>query len=312
MHRITSASLIAILASGCVVGGRLTPAQLRARVGTGSAPPPPPAATPAPTASTASAGAPTAPLPDGCYEEFGQDAAPEHHRATRIEPGVIDGCIEEYDHDYFRLQAPVGEGLVLYQFAIDKEKSPTIIVRDADGKSHLHESPDLPRRAWAVVEPGTNFFVSMYSSWSGPYRVVVDESFVSDPDEPNDTIEQATRLRLGQAHEGILASAVNDIDRRVDVYRIDVPRPGTVHVDVLEAASGIDFEIEILNMDRERITSMYAANKGANLREDVEIREAGTYFLLLNHSDNWEVPVAGEGEPPLRLTKPYTITATLK
>ena len=94
----------------------------------------------------------------------------------------------------------------------------------------------------------------------------------------------------------------------VDVYRVDVPRPGKLNVVVDDVPADTGIRAELYNADFRRMDGSQSVNHGATVRFDEPVAP-GSYQVHISRGGDW--PVAGRGEPPYRYSRPYRLTVTL-
>jgi hypothetical protein len=103
-----------------------------------------------------------------------------------------------------------------------------------------------------------------------PMTLRIDATPATDPNEPNETIQQATPVPLGEQIAGLIWPVGDH-----DVYRIELPRPGMLRV--LEKGMDMQRHVQILDSAGKllRETGVYE-NQGLDFDQRVE---AGTHYI---------------------------------
>ena len=266
-------ALLPALLSGCVLGARLQPPRLRthvtanlsdevprrrsAPVATQASYSPPPTYSAAGSGGAASGGAADEPVDSGCPEEFGQDAPGERDRAVPIEPGVFRGCLgaEGDAEDFFVLTPPPSSGGVLYTVeytTVDSVARMEVIDGDGKIRESAYEMNPAVANFWITAAPGRPLYLAPQRHNSTAYELRITETLLVDADEPNNSAEEATKLRLGKPHQGLFVGLINSDDTERDVYALTLSRPGVLHIDIVDPGTDIDAEVTLFNSDRER------------------------------------------------------------
>ena len=143
-----------------------------------------------------------------------------------------------------------------------------------------------------VLKPGESVWarVTGYDeSVTGFYSFVSEvEPFEGDPLEPNNVMEQASRLEI----DGNWISSTILPGTDVDWYYIDVssaPDPNTIVS--IGLMSEMDTFLELFNEDGIQILTNDDGGEGENARIDVFLSEAGRYFIIARHYDG-----SGQGD----------------
>ncbi|RMH43510.1 MAG: hypothetical protein D6689_04880, partial [Deltaproteobacteria bacterium] len=254
------------------------------------------------------------------------DISGEFADATPIEPGTIQGCVEASDDvDAYVLRVPAEpKAGTIYRVTVTT-------VEQADYTVEFHgftaDREELPARAyakegergacWVHVAPATTLFLkakgTLYSSSSGPtpYRIDIEAIPLEDPDEPNETPEQATPLALDAPHKAYFSRMANGPAHEVDTYRLEVPHKGTLRVRIADTPPGMWVTARLYNADREEVEIFAQRNRGAVVKGETPVAP-GSYTLRV-YEDTYDDISADQGdELPERLRRPYTITVSLQ
>jgi len=295
-----SGVLIAGAVSACVVHPG---ASTSGNIGPGSGPP-------------AHGGSPQA--SHACAEELGADASDDFAVAPQVsEPERrFTGCIAPGDkRDTFAILVPESNAGRLYRIAVTghDDNATRVEVFDADRRALSNANANDPGGAtlWVAAAGNSALYVSIQSPHVGharPYEVAISSIPLDDPDEPNDDRDRPTPLGLGQPRQALVYAAANAPDREVDAYRVELARPGTLHVVVDNVPSEVGVRVEMYDADGKRLHGESSHNDGATVRFDRKKLGAGTYLVTVGASGRFDV--AGHGEPPYRLSRPYRITVT--
>jgi len=291
-----SGVLIAGAASACVVHPG---ASRSSNVGPGSAPPP----------------------PSACAEELGADASDDFAVAPQVstmqQPDRrFTGCLAPGDKaDVFAILVPEPSAGRVYRIAVTgrDDNATRAEVFDGDRRQLTYANANDPGGAtlWVAAAGNSALYVAVRSPHvrnARPYEIAISSTPLQDADEPNDDRDRPTPLGLGQPHEALGYAAANATDRALDAYRVELKRPGTLHIVVDNVPSEVGVRVELFDADGRRLHGESSRNDGATVRAESKKLGAGTYLVTVGSSGRWDV--AGHGEPPHRLSRPYRVTVT--
>jgi len=274
--------------------------------------------TPSPTPTPA-----VAPAADGSGDGSCSDDADvpgDRDQAVPVEPGTLAGCFGRHDDvDTFSLSAPAEGGglLARVEVAGSPKLQPCAKVVAADGTEESDicaERDGAPATGWLHVAPGTTAILKVHPFvgfvGSRGYTLRIDEVPIADSDEPNDTREQATPLALGTPHQAFFSVAVNAETMTPDFYRVEVPSDGTMKVDVADADPKVWWFVKVFDAEGAEVNETSARGNGAPVHASAKVAK-GVYFVELGNYVG-RLKAAGNGAAPKRVTKPYTISATLQ
>jgi hypothetical protein len=226
---------------------------------------------------------------------------------------------KSYDEDTFVFTAPPGKQATLFVIRAqgDASDGPNISLKSFDAdREQIATSHSNSRGGtvthWANVMPGTQFYLHARSPWKGSYTLTVETRQIGDTDEPNE--ERAVRLKLDSPHNAYLVGRLNSLVPETDLYQIKVRRKGRLSVVVSNVAKEIYPRIDVMNVDGEKIVSLYSKNKGATLRKEFRVKKRGVYLLRLKThgvAARRGMPGAG-GDEAEYTTKAYQISVKWK
>lgn len=300
-HINVPSQLALVLLAGCGGGGgQPTPAY----------PPPAPVAAVAPAAE--------------CPMEGGGDAPDTTDGAMQLAPGDNPGCFAVGDkRDTYALESPAGS-FTLYKVHYEGAPGAQGCFEFLDASNaaakwsdHCAAGPGGMKQAWALVAPGSRWFLQVHdlsgNAGSEPraYRLKLDAVAIADADEPNATPAEAKPLALGTAKEGWFLEALNAPTPELDVFSVDVAKPGQLTVELANVSSAVQFVVTITDARGARIIEKAAANPGAAHSVSTKVKK-GTYHIALRNLAGAGTPPVSSGEPADYATRAYSITATVK
>jgi hypothetical protein len=154
---------------------------------------------------------------------------------------------------------------------------------------------------WADLKTPGDYIVQVRDGSSNarspdPYTVSVRLAPTPDPDEPNDTVDTATRLILGQ---GVSASILPRGD--ADFYAIDTPLQGQLNVEFLASPSDLNMAFRVLDAGGNQVWGWQgAANAGEPYSGWADLKTPGTYLIEVR-----------DGSSNARSADGYDLVATL-
>lgn len=233
------------------------------------------------------------------------------------------------DHDAFRFRLSQPSRLIV-TVGPDNPLETHLRIRDADAKL-LRENGAYAKNSNRIeLRLAAGTYYAEISEWgedaSAPDKPLIlnlEVTPATDPNEPNDTLQAATPVGLGEQIAGLIWPVG---DR--DMYRIDLPRPGMLRI--LEPGQEMERHIRLLDSQGKLVQERGVYSKqGFDMIQRVE---GGTYHIEVLEwgGDNASLspyrlrliymPDDGIDDPPLgqgslsakrMLTLPETIHATL-
>ncbi|HEX2659969.1 MAG TPA: hypothetical protein VHU40_16915 [Polyangia bacterium] len=269
-------------------------------------PPPPPAAYGTPNVP------PPPPSAGPCIDPGPQDIPDLIDRPAMIRAGTTTvACTTGGDVDLFLISVPPANAgqVVLISVRGDRGMAPRINVLDANRRpiEQISVGRDQELRAWAFVAGGTSFYLRASGfppSERAPHTYTLTTTLnpMNEPNEPNDTAEQAKPLLPGRTISAFLGTPMNGPDARNDWYRVDVARDGDLLID-FDMAQGCAPIVKLFDMNRHEVYRQ-SAGRGERFRFQTRVKR-GTYHLQVDSI--YRMPEAGDNEPAIWLTRPYTI-----
>jgi hypothetical protein len=255
--------------------------------------------------------------PAACVRDHGgRDFA----SATKLGAGDHRGCVETKSAVY-AITAPADNvGGALYEFAMTAPEQICVTLYDQQRKQHGGGQcidGAATGKFWAAVAPGTTIYLRLERTLAdaAAFRLDVSEKKLVDDEEPNSTTNTATPLALGEEHHALMQLALNDPSMRADVYKVVVPRAGTLDLALDPGSDEVEAEAVIFDSDRRKLADEHAENPGAILRMSKHLRP-GTYYVQVGEFFDTIVPYGidgnGETEPTGHFTKPYRIAVDLE
>jgi hypothetical protein len=242
--------------------------------------------------------------------------------AGALAAGERIGCVDKANDNVYVLTAAADNpGGSLYAFQMTASEQICVKLYDQQRKQHGGGQcieGAAPGTFWAAVAPGTKIYLRLERpvSATAPYRLEVAEKKLVDPEEPNSSADKATPLALGEEHHALMQMVLNDDSVGPDVYKVVVPKAGTLALALDPVSDDITAEASIFDSDRRQIARESASNGGAVLRVSAQVRP-GTYYVKVGEfHDNTVVPYGiagnGEAEPTSHFSKPYQISVELE
>lgn len=282
------------------------------------APAPTPAPTPAPPAPTptpAAQPAPPAPAIDAnapCIDGAG-DVANEFDGALPVTvPSTVVVCAGVKDVDVFTITAPgtTGASLITYDIKqlTDDKQGARLTIFDSNRKKdqdHIGRRSEHIR-GWAVLQGGTQMFlkVAQVHREEGKFALTLNATPIADPNEPNDTREQAKPLT--GTGSGISYGALNNKEAPSDWYTVEVAKAGPVNVAV-DAAEKIAIKATAFDSNKKRL-GIKNGGRGERIEWSFKAKAPGTYQLEIKSVHR--IPATGRDDAPSHLTRPYTVTVS--
>jgi hypothetical protein len=191
----------------------------------------------------------------------------------------VSRTIHEGDEDWFQITAEQA-GLLILETG-NSSFDPVMALYDESGYNQLDEDDDgggdSNPRIEVVAEAGQVFLAVVRgygSSDIGDYRFRASfEAAVEDTTEPNDSLEQATPLRLGS---GPVNGSFRNRDD-VDFYRLDIPEPGGRRLTIY-TESRIDTLLSLYDSAGELLDEDDDGGDGGNARISRNVN-AGTVYI---------------------------------
>jgi hypothetical protein len=270
-----------------------------------------PSAQPPAVASAAPASQP-APPPPGmpCIDAGPADITDRVDAAYPLAPtSTTTLCMQRGDIDVFAITAPPGAAGTVVRFTVhpEIEMAPVVEILDGNRRNdrNLYGKKGEEVRGWAYVAGGTTFYLKIRQTHGATesYTLALESGALPEANEPNNTMEFATPLAIGASTTGFLARPFNDEAVAADWYRVELPTPGHLAIDV-DMSQGISSRVVLFDSNRKQ-RGQKGGGRGERYQHSFEKLAAGTYYLKLDSSQG-----PGEsdgGELPESLTRAYTI-----
>jgi hypothetical protein len=269
-----------------------------------------PSAQPPAVASAAPAPAPVAPPVTGCLDAGPADITDRFDEAYALAPtSTTTLCMQRGDTDVFAITAPPGAAGTVVRFAVhpEIEMAPVVEILDGNRRSdrNLYGKKGEQLRGWAYVAGGTTFYLKIRQVHGAQetYTLALEGGALPEANEPNNTMEFATPLAIGASTTGFLARPFNDEAVAADWYRVELPTPGSLAIDV-DMSQGISSRVVLFDSNRKQ-RGQRGGGRGERYQHSFEKLAAGTYYLRLDSSQGLDE--SDGGELPESLTRAYTI-----
>lgn len=192
--------------------------------------------------------------------------------------------IKSGDIDYWKVKVPDHGTLRVWLGEMPKGQNYDLIVYDAEGGElgKSENSGGADELVEIAVERNTWYYMlvkghSEDSDKKNYYRLKIayqpnESETKPDSNEPNNKLEDATRLEPGSVQEASI-HAVDD----VDYYQFDVNLASTIEVSLKDIPAGMDLDLYLLNKDQKQLArSENAQNKDEQLAYN---GDPGTYYI---------------------------------
>jgi hypothetical protein len=256
--------------------------------------------------------------------EGGADAPDTVDGAMMLQPGDNPGCFSAGDKkDTYGLVGPDGQH-TLYKVRYEGHPNAQGCLEFIDANKAVARwtdrcagAPGGTHQAWALVAPGSRWFLQVHdlsgTAGSEPrgYRLAIEAVAIADADEPNGTPAEAKPLPLGQAKESWFFEALGGPARELDVFKVEVPKAGTLSITLENVDPAVQFAVVIDDAGGKALIEKGAANPGANHTVETKVKP-GTYTVVLRNLAGAGTPAVAKGDPARYATQPYKITANLK
>jgi hypothetical protein len=262
-----------------------------------AAPAPAPAPAPPPTSS------------GGCLDA-GADITDRFDEAYPLAPtSRTTLCMQRGDIDVFAITAPPGAAGTVVRFSVhpEIEMAPVVEIFDGNRRSdrNLYGKKGEQVRGWAYVAGGTTLYLKVRQIHGAQetYTLALDSGALPEANEPNNTMEFATPLALGASTTGFLARPFNDEAVAADWYRVELPTPGRLAIDV-DMSQGVSSRVVLFDSNRKQ-RGQRGGGRGERYQHSFDKLAAGTYYLKLDSSHGLDE--SDGGDLPESLTRAYTI-----
>jgi hypothetical protein len=221
-------------------------------------------------------------------------------------------CTDRGDVDVFTIAVPPGAAGTVVRYHLQPEREMAAVVEVLDGNRRgdktVHGKKGEALEGWAYVAGGTSIFlqVRQVHGVRETYTLTLDSGVLPEPGEPNNAIESATPLAIGGTLAGFLARPLNDEAVAPDWYRVEVPSPGALTVDV-DMSQGVSSRVALFDSNRKQL-GQKGGGRGERYQHTFARLAAGTYFLKVDSMHTLDE--SGRGALPEALTRAYTITAS--
>ena len=183
------------------------------------------------------------------------------------------------------------------------------------------EGADL--HLWMAARPAATYYVKVSiwrSEWrkepsTDPYVLTVRYMGIEDPNEPDNSFDQATPIDPGVTYSAYLfAGEPAEGEDYVDYYRMKTTRTGKISAQLQDVPGNVYPEMSILRPDGSIVNWQSSPTRGANLTLTTGSVEAGDYYIAVRPKTNFQIPeFHSKGEIPLdHAIAPYSLTAMLE
>jgi hypothetical protein len=262
----------------------------------------PRAAAPAPAPPPTSSG--------GCLDAGPADVTDRFDEAYPLAPtSRTTLCMPRGDSDVVAITAPPGAAGTVVRFSVhpEIEMAPVVEIFDGNRRNdrNLYGKKGEPVRGWAYVAGGTTLYLKVRQTHGAQetYTLAVESGALPEANEPNNTMEFATPLAIGGSTTGFLARPFNDEAVAADWYRVELPTPGSLAIDV-DMSQGISSRVVLFDSNRKQ-RGQRGGGRGERYQHSFDKLAAGTYYLKLDSSQGLDE--SDGGDLPESLTRAYTI-----
>ena len=232
---------------------------------------------------------------EGSWDPFEPDSIDQPRRLMPGEISEGSTIVPSGDEDWFLLQMDETDG---YGFATVYTMGSTdtyIEVFGPDNQSmpltENDDGEDFNAFVGFTVEAGQRFWIMVRGyeeSITGAYTITVNiEEYVEDPFEPNDRLEDANALAIGEEWVSSTLMPTGD----ADWYSIDVPSTSSGDaLLVIETGGDMDTFLDLYDRDGDLISSDDDSGNDAgndtNARIGMIIEDAGRFHVRVRHYDD--------------------------
>jgi len=209
-------------------------------------------------------------------------------------PGQVTGAIEKKgDIDWYTFMA-TAQGQVTFELGpVPKDMDINLTLKDANGVnvaggSWVSDKGKVGAVSMPIIQPGQYILAvndghhNQFSS--DPYRINLTWQATADRAEPNDLVNQATEVILGETIQASLYPR-GDVDR----YRFTAPHQGELSISVSNVADTLDLVFRVLDTDQVLIPEsswFRPTQKGHDTIGTIDIPKAGVYLIELRDNHN--------------------------
>lgn len=252
-----------------------------------------------------------APPPPACTDEgAGRDFA----SAMALAAGEFAGCTNT-DPDVYSVLSPDHPAGTLYEVRIKAASAVVATIFDQDqhelGAATVASGQETSLHV--VLATNSRMFLRVVGDGPQvmPYTITTKASPLTDEDEPNDTVEQASPLNLDKTRTALLQTAANNKNGSADYYRVLLGRDGTLRATVEAGTDEVSLVVEMFDKAGKRIGESTAANPGAAVTVEARVKR-GDYFIKVAANGETPVRAFAAGAPGRYLQNGYRITVTKK
>ncbi len=219
----------------------------------------------------------------------GEESEPNDRQesANELKLGQVVGGFfaKRYDEDWFKLIVDKpGKSLVLIDITAVPGVNSSLTLRDANGRSiwDVNEAEaGGPESIFNLALAQGMYFIQLYAREFNYNNHYVLHTRILGPwqegleAEPNNRMEDATELRLGQSVEGYVQYNSDD-----DYYKLIIDKPGKNDIQVdLSAVPGVDMRFGITDKDSKELWRANDGSKGEPESVSHLTLGEGTYYI---------------------------------
>jgi hypothetical protein len=235
--------------------------------------------------------------------------------AVPLGKGVHAGCIVNGKVAIYSITAPDNAGGTLYDFHLAATEQICVQIFDkervqAGGGAECISGAERGH-FWAAVAAGSTIYVGLEPSLGkSPFELEVAETLLDDPEEPNNSWKQATRLALGTEHQALLQMVLNDKKVGADFYQVKVGASGDLAIALDPGSDDVTAEVAVFDADRQEIAKEHAENPGAVTRQHLRVAP-GTYYVVVGEWSPQAEPYGFDSSPTSHFAKPYSLSVSM-
>lgn len=230
--------------------------------------------------------------------------------AQALPIGKHQGCLLT-TADFYSFRAPDHAAGTAFNVSVKGESGLSVTLFDAQ-KNELKTSTEGDMHV--AVAGGTDVMLRISrdeSSVASAYSFELNATPLVDTDEPNDTLEQAKPLNMGQIQDGLLQTLANKEEAANDYYRVLVGRRGMLSVQVTPGTDELSMHVVLLDLKGAEIESTQSANAGGAASLSARVR-TGEYMIRIAPAESSPERSVAAGEAPRYWSEPYSIVVEVK
>ncbi len=172
-----------------------------------------------------------------------------------------------------------GEGTLRFRLYLYDVDGTTTLAQDTTG----HESSRAVE--WGGLAPGQYFIHLHRTQGEGAYTIQTHLAAVAiaSDEEPNDTVDQAQRIPLGEATTGLLGFGNADGTDTEDWFKVTTTEPGTLRATV-EAEETLSVGLRLYDVNGSTTLDADTSGRASSRAVEQGGLAPGTYFIRLDRS----------------------------